>query len=78
MQPEDFGIKIPVDLIEEDFRAGFAHGMESNTLKIFKKSYSEGFRAAKLLCKEIRKQRGVVDFPMKARMKFKVRDDDGS
>lgn len=71
--PETFGIKVPVDLDEQLFRAGFAHGMMSNQLTIFKKSYCEGFRIAKLLCKELRKEQGIIDFPMKARIKFKIR-----
>ena len=74
-RPEDFGITIPTDLIESRFREGFADGMTSNTLSKFKKSYREGFRAAKLLCKELRKQQGVLTFPMKARVKFTVPND---
>lgn len=70
MKPEDFGIKIPTDLNEDLFRKGFAHGMKSNTLTIFKKSYCEGFREAKLLCQEIRKTQGIFSFPLKARVRF--------
>jgi len=73
MQLEDFGLSVPSYLNEESYRAGFAHGMQSNTLTIFKKSYAEGFRTAKLLCKEIRKQRGTIDFPTKWKFTIKNR-----
>jgi hypothetical protein len=75
MKPQDLEIKIPSDAIEADFVAGFEHGMESNTLTNFKLSYRKGFRAAKLLLKEIRRQRGVLQFPMKAKFKITVSDD---
>lgn len=76
MKPEDYGIRVPQDLDEQMFRDGFAHGMRSNALTNFKKSFREGFRAAKLLCKELRKQQGVFTFPMQARIKFKVKTED--
>ena len=74
MKPQDFGIDIPNTLKEEDFCAGFEHGMQSNTLTKFKMSYRMGFRTAKLLLRELRKQQGVLQFPMKAKFKFKVID----
>jgi len=65
MNPEDYGITIPATLNREEFLKGFAHGMKSNKLTIFKKSYCAGFRTAKLLSTELRKQQGIIDFPFK-------------
>ena len=64
MRPEDFGIKIPTGLREDRFREGFAKGMISNVPENLRKSYAEGFRAAKLLCRHIRKEMGYVDLPV--------------
>ena len=74
MKPQDFGIKIPANLVKEDFVAGFEHGIKSNTLTKFKLSYRMGFRTAKLLLIELRKQQGVLQFPMKAKFKLKAID----
>lgn len=72
MKPQDFGIKTPSTLIEEDFNAGFEYGMENNVLNHFKLSFRMGFRTAKLLLKEIRRHRGILQFPMKAKFKMKA------
>jgi len=72
MNPKDFGIKIPLHLNIEDFNNGFRHGMKSNTLTKFKLSYRMGFRAAKLLLKEIRKQQGIINFPTQGKIKLKA------
>lgn len=72
MKPQDFGISIPANLIEKDFCEGFEHGMESNTLTKFKLSYRMGFRTAKLLLKEIRKQQGIINFPTQGKIKLKA------
>ncbi len=70
MKPQDFGIEVPKTLIEEDFNAGFEYGMERNILTNFKLSFRMGFRTAKLVLKEVRRQRGILQFPMKAKFKL--------
>jgi len=72
--PEEAGITIPPTLNAERFREGFEHGLKSNQLTKFQKSYAEGFRAAKLYCRELRKRQGIVNFP---KMKFKLSVVDG-
>jgi len=71
MKPEDYGISIPNDADEELFREGFAQGMSSSTLHVFKKSYRYGFRAARLLQKRIRAKSGIANFPLQGKIKVK-------
>jgi len=74
MKPEEVRIQIPKSVNRQLYEAGFEHGMKSNNLSIFKASYSAGFRAAKLYLKELREQQGVVHFPFKGKINFKVDD----
>lgn len=64
----EVGIQIPNHVDRELFQQGFDYGMRSNTLTIFKASYRAGFRAAKLKLRELRRQQGIVDFPMRSKM----------
>ena len=74
MQPEDFGIQIPTGLREDRFREGFARGMVSTIPENLRKSYAEGFRAARLLARKIRKEMGYIDLPMAQQFAFKIQD----
>ena len=69
--PRDIGMKIPPDLRERRFNAGFEHALKGGHLtevEYFRRSFRLGFRAAKLYLREVRRHRGVMDFPMRVRM----------
>jgi len=75
--PMEVGLTVPKSFNKELFEAGFQHGLVSNRLdKIeqFKASFREGFRAAKLYLRAYYKDNNISVIPMKARMKFKVKD----
>ncbi len=75
LAPEEVGVKVPRSYKKKVFEAGFEHGIKGGNLdqiKYFKLSFREGFRAAKLYLRALRKQQGVVNFPMQGRFKFKV------
>ena len=73
--PRDVGIDAPRRLIKERFDAGFEHGLKGGQLdrvEYFKLSFREGFRAAKLYLRDLRRQRGVVNFPLQGRFKIRA------
>jgi hypothetical protein len=73
--PDDVGISIPPNLITDRFEAGFRHGLEGRTLNQvphLRKSFREGFRAAKLYLRWLRRQNGVLEFPARHHMKTSV------
>lgn len=72
--PRDLGVALPPDLREARFNAGFAHALKGGHLtqvEYFRRSFRLGFRTAKLYLRELRRQRGILDFPMRAR--FRIR-----
>ncbi len=72
--PQDVGIKIPPNLQQERYCAGFRHGLKGgqlNRVEYMKQSFREGFRASKLYLRELRRSRGILDFP--ARWRFRMR-----
>lgn len=74
-KPRDVGIKVPVHVKEDRFCAGFEHGLKGGQLdqvEYFRLSFREGFRAAKLYLKELRRHQGLLQFPVQGRMKFKL------
>lgn len=75
-KPEQVGISIPPHLMPERFRHGFEHGLRGGQLhrvEYLRLSFREGFRAAKLLLREIRRERGVIPFPLQGRIRLRVR-----
>lgn len=69
-------VAVPPSLIKDRYQAGFAHAMRGGQLDdidYFRLSFREGFRAAKLQLRELRRRRGIIDFPMKARLRVTVR-----
>ena len=71
----DVGINIPVHLRSNRFEAGFLHALKGHHLRRaehLRLSFREGFRAAKLYIRWLRRKQGIIEFPMKARMKFKA------
>ncbi len=74
-QPEDVGIKIPVNLIKERFCRGFSHALHGKQLmrcEHLKLSFREGYRAGKLFLKERRKKMNIIEFPFKAKIAMRV------
>ena len=75
--PKEVGVTVPGAVNEELYQQGWEHGLVSNQLtkrEHLKASFREGFRAAKLYLKALRSQRGLTVLPMKARIKFKLRE----
>lgn len=69
--PRDLGVKVPTHLVEQRFRAGFQHALEGKQLtrvEHLKLSFREGYRAAKLVIRERRRQQGILTFPVQGRM----------
>ncbi len=71
--PEDIGIRIPASLRRERFRRGFDHGLRGGQLDrvdYFRLSFRLGFRSAKLYLREVRRHRGILEFPMPPRWRL--------
>jgi hypothetical protein len=74
--PRDVGIRIPGSLIEARFVQGFRHALAGGQLcavEHLRLSFREGFRAGKCYARELRRARGVLDFPMFAQVKAVAR-----
>ena len=74
--PRDIGLKIPPSLRETRFNAGFEHALKGGHLtevEYFRRSFRLGFRAAKLYLRQVRRNRGIPDFPMRARFRLRSR-----
>ena len=73
--PRDIGFKISPDLWENRFNAGFEHALKGGHLteaEYFRRSFRLGFRAAKLYLREVRRCWGILDFPMRARIRLRA------
>ncbi len=73
--PRDIGLKIPPDIRENRFNAGFEHALKGGHLtevEYFRRSFRLGFRAAKLYLREVRRRRGILDFPMRACIRLRA------
>ena len=65
----------PLALQQDRYKAGFAHAMAGGKLdriEYFKLSFREGFRAAKLHMRALRRRHGVIDFPVQGRLKVRA------
>lgn len=65
----------PPCLRKDRYEAGFTHAMRGgqlDKLEYFKLSFREGYRAAKLQMRYIRRKQGIIDFPLQGRMKIKA------
>lgn len=74
--PSDVGIEIPPHLIEARFRSGFLHALQGGQItraEQLRKSYRFGFRAGKLLCRELRRRQGITSFPRQGRVRIRSR-----
>ena len=68
-------ITVPPSLWKDRYQAGFAHAMRGGQLdkiEYFKLSFREGFRAARLQMRAMRRKQGVIDFPLQGRMRIKA------
>ena len=73
--PQEAGIRIPSHLMEDRFCAGFRHGLQGGQLdkvEYMRLSFREGYRAAKLYLRAVRRSRGILEFPARWRMRMKV------
>lgn len=73
--PQDVGIKVPSHLVADRFRAGFGHALRGGQLdhvEYFRRSFRLGFRAAKLYLREVRRSRGVLQFPGPQRLRLRT------
>lgn len=73
--PEDIGLRIAPHLRADWFRAGFAHALHGRQLTRaahLRLSFREGFRAAKLYLRELRRRQGVISFPCQGRIRIKA------
>lgn len=73
--PHQVGIHIPGHLREDRFCSGFEHalrGGQLNRVEYLRLSFREGYRAGKLYLRACRRQLGIIEFPMKARVRMRV------
>jgi hypothetical protein len=74
-RPREIGIPIPATLRPERFRAGFDHGLRGGQLdhiEYFRLSFRMGFRSAKLFLREVRRRRGIIEFPVRGRIRLRA------
>lgn len=74
-KPRDIGMKIPAHLIESRFNAGFEHALKGGHLtdvEYFRRSFRFGFRAGKLYLREVRRLRGIIEFPFRGRIRLRT------
>ena len=73
--PQELGIRIPGHLRQERFNRGFQHALKGgqlNQVEYLRLSFREGYRAAKLYLREVRRQQGILSFPMKAQVHMRA------
>lgn len=73
---EEAGIVIPPNVVPERFRDGFDHSIRGGQItkrEQLKQSFRYGFRAGRLFLRDVRKSRGILEFPMKAKVTTKVK-----
>jgi hypothetical protein len=71
----ELGIRVPVHLKPERFTCGFNHALKGGQLdkvEYFRLSFREGYRLGKLYLRAVRRVRGVLQFPMKAKVRFRA------
>jgi hypothetical protein len=71
--PQDVGIKIPPHLRADRFCNGFEHALKGGQIteaKQLRLSFREGYRAAKLYLRDLRRSMGIANFPVQGRIRF--------
>lgn len=74
-EPREVGIRIPRHLMEDRFRSGFRHaltGGQISAVEHLRLSFREGFRAGKRYVREVRRSRGVLEFPLQGRIRLRL------
>ena len=74
--PHDIGLRIPPHLMADRFCCGFHHaltGGQITTVEQLRLSFLEGYRAGKLYLKELRRQRGIIEFPLMGKIRMRAR-----
>jgi hypothetical protein len=73
--PQEAGVRIPFHLMKDRFCAGFHHGLKGGQLdevEYMRLSFRDGFRAAKLYLRRVRRSRGILEFPVRWRVRMKA------
>lgn len=73
--PAETGIRIPPYLMADRFTAGFEHalrGGQLNQVGYFRRSFRLGFRAAKLYVRQVRRSRGILELPVRYRLRLRA------
>ena len=73
--PQEAGVRIPPHLKKNRFCDGFRHGLSGGHLdkvEYMKLSFREGFRAAKLYLREVRRSQGIYEFPARWRVRMRA------
>ena len=73
-EPGEVGIRIPPHLKQERFCDGFRHGLKGGQLDkaiYMRLSFREGYRAAKIYLRQLRRSRGILDFPSRWRVRMR-------
>jgi hypothetical protein len=73
--PQELGLKILRTLRADRFSRGFDHALRGghlDNIEYFRLSFRMGYRTAKLYLREVRRRRGILDFPMRARFHQKA------
>jgi hypothetical protein len=68
-------VTVPPSLKKDRYQAGFAHALHGGQLdkvEYLKLSFREGYRAAKLHMREARYRQGIIDFPLRGKLKVKA------
>ncbi len=74
-EPQAVGIRIPPHVKQDRFCAGFRHGLKGGQLdkvEYMRLSFREGYRVAKLYLRELRRSRGILEFPARWRVRTRV------
>ena len=72
--PQDLGLRIPATLRRDRFCRGFDHALRGGQLdqvEYFRLSFRMGFRAAKLFLRAERRRRGILDHPLRRRVRLR-------
>lgn len=70
---QELGIRIPAHLKHARFNRGFQHaliGGQLDQVEYFRLSFREGYRVGKLFLRDVRRARGILQFPMKAKVRM--------
>jgi len=73
--PTEVGIVIPSHLRKDRFCHGFNHALKGGQItrvEHLKLSFREGYRCGKLYLRALRRRQGILEFPMRARVRMRA------